>query len=356
MFIKNIIIKNFRNINYCNLDIHKKLNIIIGDNAQGKTNILESIYYSNFYKSFRTKNNKNLIKIDNDKFNIEVDLVKKNVNNNLKLSLDNKNNRKILLNNKSPETIGLYNIVNTIIYYPSEINLLMIYPSYRRNLIDRSIFFIENEYINTIKKYNKILKQRNSFLKIYSNEYDPWVDQILDISEKIIKKRIEYVDRINNKFFELYDHDKLNEKYFIKYKNYKKDSIKSEIISSYKNVKDKEKKYGYTLFGPHIDDYNFYINNKNIKNYSSEGQKKYFLLNFKYSQLLDYVDIYEDYPIILYDDYGSELDVDRQNMYFEKIYEKSGQLFITSTKSLNNIHSDCKLMNVQDGVISDFLF
>jgi DNA replication and repair protein RecF len=356
MYIKNIIIKNFRNINYCNIDFHKKLNVIIGDNAQGKTNIIESIYYSNFYKSFRTKNNKNLIKIEQNNFNIEINLKHKNVSNNLKLSLDNKNNRRILLNNKKPETIGLYNIVNTIVYYPSEVNLLMIYPSYRRNLIDRSIFFIENEYINTIKKYNKILKQRNSYLKKHIDDFDPWVDQIFDISEEIITKRIDYIDRINNKFNELYDGDNLKEKYFIKYKNYKKDSIQTELRNSYINVKDKEKKYGYTLFGPHIDDYSFFINNNNIKNYSSEGQKKYLLLNFKYAQLLDYVDIYDDYPIILYDDYSSELDVDRQKLYFEKIYEKSGQLFITSTKSLNNMHSDCKLMNVQDGVISDFLF
>lgn len=356
MYIENIIIKNFRNINYCKFNAHKKLNLIIGNNAQGKTNILESIYYLNFYKSFRTKNNKNLINLEHKSFHLESNIRNKNINNNLKIGFDNQNNKSIYLNNKKPDSISLYNIINTIIYYPSEINLLIIYPSYRRNLIDRSIFFIENEYINIIKKYNKILKQRNSYLKKYSESYDPWIEQIIDISEKIIKKRIEYISRINNIFSSLYDSNSFKEKYFIKYREYKYENIKQNLMDLYLSVKDKEKKYGHTLFGPHIDDYNFYINDKNIKNYSSEGQKKYLLLNFKYAQLLDYVDIYNDYPIILYDDYSSELDNDRQNSYFEKIYEKSGQIFITSTKSLNSIRSDYKLANVQDGVISDFLF
>lgn len=355
MIIKNIKIKNFRNIEFGYITFNEKLNIIVGNNAQGKTNILESIYYSNFYKSFRTNENKNLIKIDENNFNIELNLYSKKISNNLKISLDVKNNRKILLNNKKPDSIDLYKTVNAIIYYPSEINLLLLYPSYRRNLIDRSIFFTENSYINIIKKYNKILKQRNIYLKNYSEEYDPWLDQLLCISTEIIKKRIEYIERINSKFSDICSNSYLEEKYNIKYKSYNKDNISEHLETNYKNVKYKEKKYGYTLFGPHIEDYVFFINGKNIKNFSSEGQRKYFLLHFKYAQLLDYVDIYDDYPIILFDDYGSELDNDRTKFYFEKLYKKSGQIFITSTKNMSHLYSDCNILSINDGVISDLL-
>jgi DNA replication and repair protein RecF len=353
MIIKNIKIHNFRNIELCNIEFNEKINIIIGDNAQGKTNILESIYYSTFYKSFRTSENKNLINIKADKFDIELDLLKNKIRNNLKVSLDKSSNKNIFLNNKKPDSIALYNTLNSIIYYPAEINLLLLYPSYRRNLIDRSIFFIENSYINIIKKYNKIIKQRNIFLKNYVNEYDPWLDQLIYISAEIIKKRIDYLEIINNKLYELYKNSQLEEKYNIKYKKYNKVNILEELNSHFKNVKDKEKKYGHTLFGPHVEDYIFYVNDRDIRKFSSEGQKKYFLLHFKYAQLLDYIDKFDDYPVILYDDFGSELDSKRTKNYFDKLYEKSGQIFITSTKNISDLYSDCKVMSINNGNISD---
>lgn len=352
MYIKKLKINNFRNIKNCNFKTDNKLNIIVGRNAQGKTNILESIYYANFYKSFRTKNNKDLINIDSDHFFLDVDIRNGSFDNNIKIGFDRLNNRKILFNNNKPLSSEIYNIINTIIYYPSEINSLLVNPSFRRNLIDRSIFFIEIDYIEIIKKYNKVLKQRNSFLKNFEGEYDPWVDQLIDLSKVIVSKRINYVNRINLKFEELYSKKDIDEKYSIKYKNYN-DNIIDYLHSQYKSLKEKEYRYGYTLFGPHVDDFNFFINGKNIKKYSSEGQKKYLLLSFKYAQLLDYFDRYKYYPIMLYDDYFSELDSDRQKLYFEKIFENSGQIFMTSTKMMDNVPFSHKLVTIEDGLISD---
>lgn len=354
MHIKKIIIKNFRNIDNCNFEPDKKLNFILGKNAQGKTNILESIYYSNFYKSFRTKDNRNLIKNDSSFFSLNFDIENKYTKNNLKLSFDKKNNKKILLNNKSPDSVCLYSVINTIIYYPSEINSLLIYPSSRRNLIDRSIFFIEPNYINVVKKYNKILRQRNSYLKSSGGDYDPWVDQLIDLSEVIISKRVNYINNINVKLNKLYFEKELGEEYFINYRKYNISDIRNFLYETYSSVKDKEKKYKYTLFGPHVEDFYFFINGQDIRKYSSEGQKKFFLLYFKYAQLLNYHDVYDDYPVILYDDYSSELDKDRQKIYFNKIFENSGQIFITATKSVDNIPFSHKLARIEDGVISDF--
>lgn len=351
MYIKNIKVNNFRNIENCNIDFDEKINFILGDNGQGKSNFLESIYYSNFYKSFRTKNNKDLINFKNEGFFLNINIINNKINNNLKIYFDKKNNKKILLNNKIPKFSNIYKIINSIIYYPAEINLLNLYPFYRRNLIDRSIFFIENEYINFIKKYNKILKQRNIFLKNKSNKFDPWKDQLIEESINIINKRKNYIKKINKKLDIFYNNNEIDEYYSIYYKYLNENNIKDKIYNDFKKYEEREKYLGYTLFGPHIDDFNFFINKKDIRKYSSEGQKKNFLLNYKYVQMLDYYEEFSLYPILLFDDLGSELDSNRRKIYLNKIIENSGQIFITSTHYPIDIPKYSKLYKIEDGVI-----
>lgn len=351
MYIDEIKIKNFRNIENCNLKVNSKINIIYGNNAQGKTNFLESIYFSNFYKSFRSKNNKDLIKKDKSNLNIDIDIKNKITKNNLKISFDKQNKKNIKINNNKPEFKNLYNIINIIFYYPAEINYLNLYPIYRRNLIDRSIFHIDNNYIYDIRKYNKILKNRNIFLKNKKVSYDPWIDQLINCSINIIKKRIDYINRINKKFNILFLNKIIEEKYFIKYKLYEIDSIKNDLYNRFKDVEYKEKLNGYTLFGPHTDNFNFFINDNNIKNYSSEGQKKFFLLSYKYSQSLDYIDYHKENPIMLFDDYSTELDNYRKNSYFNTLLNSKSQIFITTTRIPDNIPIDTTIFEVKNGCI-----
>ncbi|MCF6266390.1 MAG: DNA replication and repair protein RecF [Desulfuromusa sp.] len=355
MYIKNIKINNFRNIENCNINPSKNLNFIYGKNAQGKTNFIESIFYSSLFKSFRTNKNINLINNKKEKFIININIINNKVDNTLKVSLDSKKNKEIIINNKKPENNFFYRFLNCIVYFPDEISYLKNYPLYRRNLIDRSIFYVDNEYINIFKKYLKCLKQRNIFLKIDDGKIDVWKDQLIEYAYLIISKRIKYIEKINNYFNILFKENEINEKYSIKYNNYDK-KIKDSLFKKFEINKLKEKKYGYTLVGPHIDDFVFLINNNNINKYSSEGQKRSLLLSYKQAQLQDYKDNYDYYPILLFDDMGSELDSSRKTNIFNKILDNSGQVFITTMDIPDIDKSRAKIFEVNNGVISEFIF
>lgn len=340
---------NFRNLVNVSINNFDKVNILKGDNAQGKSNFLELIYFLNYYKSFRTNNINDLIKLKSNYFNINCDILNLNVKNNLNIYYKDK--KIVKLNKKSVNFKNIYNNIKTILYYPYEINYLLVNSSSRRNLIDRSIFLLKSEYIYKIKKYNKILKNRNIFLKKNKNEFDPWIEQLIFISKDIIEERHNFIKRINNKFYNLYFSKNFEENYKINYKYEENENIECYLRDRYLKVKDKEFICGYTLIGPHLDNISFYINDKNIKNHSSEGQKKYFILNYKYAQLIDYYEINKSYPILLFDDLTSELDSKRRNIYIEKIIESSGQIFITSTGTDITLPIPFKLMNVSNGIV-----
>ena len=356
MHIKKIKISNFRNIDNCNINPSKKINFIYGENAQGKTNLLETIYFSSLFKSFRTNKNINLIKNETNNLFINLIIINNKVSNNLEITLDNKNIKKIFINNKKPENNNLYKNLNTIIYFPDEISYLKAYPSYRRNLIDRSIFYIDNNYINVFKKYIKCLKQRNIFLKTTDIEHDIWKEQLIEYGCSIIKERINYIERINGYFDTISYKNKINENYSIDYRKYNKNKIKDDLVKSFKVSEKKEKKYGYTLVGPHIEDFVFLVNDSDINKYSSEGQKRSLLLSYKQAQLMDYKDNFGYYPILLFDDIGSELDSFRKKNIFEKILENSGQVFITTMDFPQiNTHEN-KVFEVNKGKFSEFIF
>ena len=356
MYIENIKIKNFRNIENCNIEPNKKINFIFGKNAQGKTNLIETIYYSSLFKSFRTNKNLNLINKEKDFFFIDIDIVNNKVNNKLKISLDKKNNKNIYVNEKKPADKNFYKVLNSIIYFPDEISYLKNYPAYRRNLIDRSIFYINNNYINIYIKYKKCLKQRNVFLKCNDNSNDIWKEQLVEYAELIITERINYIERINIYFNIINKSNNNKENYSIKYKGYdNKEKIKDNLFKKFKINENKERRYGFTLTGPHIDDFIFSINDNNINMYSSEGQKRSLLLNYKQAQLLDYNDNYGYYPILLFDDMGSELDSYRKTNIFNRILNNSGQVFIT-TMDIPEINKDkTTIFEVVDGHFSEFI-
>lgn len=354
MHIDKIKINNFRNIENTTINPNYKLNFIYGKNAQGKTNLIESIYFSSLYKSFRTNKNINLIYKNKNQLNIDLDVINNDVKNNIKIIFNNKNNKNIIINNKKPDDIIFYKVLNSIIYFPDEIIYLKTYPLYRRNLIDRSIFFINNEYIYLFKKYLKCLKQRNIFLKLKSNQNDIWRDKLIEYAYLIINERINYINKIND-ILNSYYNPKINEVYSIKYSNYEDKKIKDYLSIKFKNNERKEKECGYTLVGPHIDDFIFSLNNNDINKYSSEGQKRSFLLCYKQAQLKLYKDIYGYYPVLLFDDMGSELDISRKTSFFSKILENSGQIFITTMDIPNIKDKDIKIFKVDNGNFSEFI-
>lgn len=345
MYIKNIKITNFRNIKECNINPSEKINFICGNNAQGKTNLIESIYFSSLFKSFRTNIKTDLIKNGENNLFINIKIENNNyINNELKVAFDKNKNKKIYINNK--ENKLSHEILNTVIYYPDEIIHLKSNPSYRRNLIDRSIFFINNDYLDIFRKYLRYLKQRNFYLKNPTG-FDIWRDKLIEYGSIIIKRRIKYIENININMEKIESNSLINEKYRIEYKKYENDKIENSLENDFIKNKEKELKYGYTLSGPHIDDFHFKVNDKNINRYSSEGQKRSLLLNYKQAQIIDYKYNKGFFPILLFDDIGNELDSSRKNNIFNKIIENSGQIFITTTDIPDKKNN--KIFKVEDG-------
>lgn len=354
MFIENIKLNNFRNIDKVNIDFSKKLNFIIGNNGQGKTNFVEAIYVSSFLKSFRTHKINNIIKIDKNYFNIKLNVLKNSVSNELSFYVS-KNEKRILLNNKIPDRNNFYKFLNVVIFHPEEINYISSYPVFRRNLIDRSIFYTNYNYIDTYRKYFNCLKQRNSFLKKNINVYDSWLDQLIKYGSYIISERLNYIERINNIFNKSIYKNISKENYLISYsKKYSNiDHIQDYLREDFIRNQDRERLLGYTLVGPHKDDIRFYLNGKSADIFASQGQKRSLIILFKTAQILDYKTVQGHYPVLILDDMASELDRNRKNSLLDNLLENSGQVFITSTDfEKNNIFEQTKIFTVNDGVIS----
>lgn len=352
MRIENIRIKNFRNLKQVELRPGAKFNFIIGDNAQGKTNFIESIYTTALLKSFRSNNISELIQKGHVRASIEIDL-KHKVNNNIKFLIE-KNGKKIFLNNKSTIKKNYFEIFNIIIFHPEEVNYISSYPLFRRNLIDRSIFYTNYKYIDIYKKYIKSVKQRNNILKKDSVQISVWEQQIIKYGSLIIKNRIDYIERLNN-FLDRDDFKTTkSETYQLKYSRESKSiqKIEEDLEEEFSRKRDREKLLGYTLVGPHKDDIHFLLGRQPAAVYASQGQKRSLVISFKTAQMLDYQSIHGYQPILILDDMTSELDQNRKNALMDNLLENSGQVFVTSTDFAQNSNPDqSRVFQVNSGDI-----
>jgi DNA replication and repair protein RecF len=350
MYIKNLKVQNFRNIKSTDLFFNKKINFILGDNAQGKTNLIEAIYFSSFYKSFRSQKTYDLINKDETLFKIYLKIINNNVEDNLFISTSNKN-KEVKLNGKIPEN---YNFLNVVIFHPDEVNYISSYPVFRRNLIDRSIFYTDFSYLNLYRKYNKSLKQRNLLLKNKTDFYDSWEDQLVDYGSKIIKKRIDYINKINSFFSSSNFRSKNSENYRIQYsRNDRENQIEEILKEEFIRKQERERQLGYTLVGPHKDDIHFFLNDRPAETFASQGQKRSLIISYKTAQILDYKSVHGHYPVLILDDMTSELDANRNNILLANLLENSGQVFITSTDFKQTDYlSKSTVFTVNNGVFS----
>ncbi len=354
MQIKRMVLKNFRNIGSAELQPGSQINFLLGDNAQGKTNLVEAIYATAMLKSFRTRNSAEFIQDGEEQAVIGIELLNDQVSNRLNLVFT-KNAKQLTINGKKPATNNYYQYINVIIFHPDEVNYISSYPAFRRNLLDRSIFYTDFNYIETYRNYTKCLKQRNAFLKSGSSGVDCWQEQLLGYGATIIQQRLKYIDRINE-ILKTGAFDKnCSETYALSYSRQLSDrsAIDGFLSAEFMKKKSREQLLGYTLVGPHRDDILFTINGKSASSYASQGQKRSLVISYKTAQILDYQQVHGDYPILILDDMTSELDSSRKNLLLENLLENSGQVFITSTdfKSINN-SEQLKRFRVQQGEIS----
>lgn len=345
MVLEKIKIINFRNINSIVYYPGQNINYIIGNNGQGKTNFLEAIYFLSYGKSFRTNKINNLFNKDKF-FHLNTDIK----NNNVHFSIDIKVNdieKKIKINNKVKKIKDVSEKLNIILYFPSEINILLKSPSLRRNLLDKSIFLHDVNYLDLHLDYIKCLKNRNFCLKENKDDYI-WREKLIDLSYKIVKKRVFYIDKINeilNQNVDFLD----NETYKINYKNTDLDNYSKNMKRDFDKYIKQERKVGYTLLGQHTDNVTFQINNINIENFGSEGQKKTFLLLYKYSQLINFFKHKKFKPILLIDDISSEIDKSREKLLINKLLLNCDQSFITSLNTPPFIKKKVNFFYINNG-------
>ena len=336
MHIKKVRLKNFRNYEDELVELKPGINVFYGDNAQGKTNIIESIYITSMGKSFRTKREKELIKIGQEKAMIEVSYEKIDREGTIRIEIEDRKN--IYSNGiKLKKLSEILGNVYIVMFSPDDINILKNGPAARRRFLDIMISQLRPAYVYHLNLYLKTLEQRNYYLrqiKFENKDEDMlsiWDEKLIFHAEKVFQYRKEIIKKKKNVINE--KHSKItNEKEIIKIQYLsdceKKEEYKKQLIHSRKIDIQK----GYTSKGMHRDDFKIFINERPDQIYGSQGQHRTVVLSLKLSELEIICEEIGEYPILLLDDFMSELDKKRRNNFLENI--KGAQVFITCTDKL----------------------
>ena len=353
MYINKIKLQNFRNYNEQEINLNKSINVFYGDNAQGKTNILEAIFLCTFGKSFRTNKEKELIKLGKDNANVIIEYEKKDRDGKISISISDK--KQILVNGiKIKKLSELLGNINIVIFTPDDINILKGGPALRRRFLDMMIGQLKPNYVYTLNMYIKTLEQRNNYLRQIKEENKPenlldiWDEKLIEYADIIYKYRKEFIDKIKKKINII--HKKITdekEEINIQYtSNCESKEVYSELLKQRRKL-DIIK--GFTTKGIHRDDFEIYINNKELSIYGSQGQNRTAILSLKLSELQVIYDEIEEEPILLLDDFMSELDSKRRNHFLEKINDT--QVIITCTDKIDIEKNKILIYNVNDGKV-----
>ena len=351
MWIKELRINNFRNYKNEEIKFEKNINIFYGENAQGKTNIIEAIFLCSMGRSFRTNKDKEMILLNESQANIEIEFEKSDRSGKIKIELAGKKNVSIngIKIKKLSELLGNVNIV---IFTPDDINILKGGPQNRRRFLDIMISQLKPNYMHNLNLYLKTLEQRNNYLSQIKelnkpeNMLEIWDEKLAEYAEIICRYRIEFIEKLNNKIKKIHSEvtenkEKLEIKYITECEN------KENYLSLLKQRRKLDIIKGFTTKGIHRDDFKCFINDKEIEIYGSQGQHRTAILSLKLAELYVIYDEIGEYPILLLDDFMSELDEKRRKSFLS--YIKDTQVIITCTDKmeLDNI----KLFNVINGEI-----
>ena len=363
MIIKNIKLKNFRN--YENLDfvLNNRLNIIIGNNAQGKTNILESIYFLSLTKSFFAVNDKVVIKKNCLYARIDGIITSNNGCNNLSILVNNYGKYLKIGNKEIKKSSDYLGYLKVILFSPDNIRLLKEGPSIRRRFLNIEISQLSKRYILILNQFNDLLKQRNEYLKNIRNslvdkDYMLILNQkFAELAYQIYNFRNDFIVEINKRIKDIYKSiiniDNIEIKYITDIKLNDKETMINEIIDRLDRNYDKEILYGSTLIGPQRDDFCILLNGNDISSYGSQGQMRIAILSVKLSEIDIIFNKFGEYPVILLDDIFSELDVDKRNKLIK--YLNCDKQVIITTTDIENINEElvnnAKLFKIDNGKV-----
>ena len=324
MIIKSIELTNFRNYESLNLEFDKGTNILYGDNAQGKTNVLEAIYLSSITKSHKGSKDQDIIKFGENESHIRTYLEKDGDTYKVDMHLRKSGSKVIAVNGqKLKKAAGLLGLLNVVFFSPEDLSIIKNGPSERRRFIDMELCQLDSFYLYNLNNYNKIVNQRNKLLKdIYTNyslkeTLDIWDSQLISYGSKIIERRVAFINQLNEIIYDI--HKKLSgekEEILIKYEP---NVLIEEFESKLKQNQEKDIKLKMTTVGPHRDDICIDVNGIDIRKFGSQGQQRTAALSLKLSEIELVKKITKDTPVLLLDDVLSELDSNRHKYLLDSI-------------------------------------
>lgn len=334
MKIKELALNCYRNYENQTIEFSDGINILYGDNAQGKTNILEAIYMLATTKSHRGSKDKEIIMFDRDDAHIRADINKNEIGHRIDIHL-RKNKSKGVAIDRIPikKSAELFGLINIIIFSPEDLSIIKESPSERRRFIDMELCQLNKIYYSDLSTYNKILMQRNNLLKqIYYDKskidmLSVWDLQLSDYGTRIIRERIKFIDMIGEIIKEI--HSKLTSGKETIQVVYDKNINEDDFLEELSTKRDNDLRLQSTQIGPHRDDIIFMVNDRDVKKYGSQGQQRTVALSLKLAEIELVKQLINDNPILLLDDVMSELDSTRRNELLSSIDDT--QTIITCT-------------------------
>ena len=373
MILSSIYLKNFRSHKNTSINFSDKINYIVGGNGQGKTSILESIYFLCTTKGYNSKTDSEVTRFNEKEFEIKGSF-RDLTENNVRVYFSLEENRKYYFQNdkqiyRYADVIGKFPVV---ILIPADHSITQGPPGDRRKFVDSVISQSSETYLKLLLDYNRTLRQRSSLLtrirenkKIsanWNNELDAWTLKLVEVGSEIIEHRMKFVDEFNSyvelSYLKIMKTDELPNVHYLYLENEKDKSLDLSIKEIFINVlnikKDEELRRAANLVGPHRDEFLFEINNKELRTYGSQGQHKTFQIALKFAQFFYLKDKTGRTPVFLLDDVFGELDA-RRSLKTSEFLRETGQAFITLTDfsdmSFLNITENDKLIRLNQGVV-----
>lgn len=362
MYVKYLNLINFRNYNKLKIELCSGTNIFEGDNAQGKTNILEALYYSSIGKSHRTNKDKELILLGENECYLSTYVVKQGLDKRIEIKLLKDGKKAFNVNsvkiNKMQDLIG---VLNAVMFSPEDLNIVKDSPAYRRKFLDIELCKINKRYYYSLSTYKKVLSERNNVLKkFYGNDkmLDIYDISLAEYGGYIISERFKYVEQLNLFGKDIHSNitqgtEEIQFEYLTQLKN--KDNIKEKLYDLLvtNRIKDIEKKI--TSIGPHRDDFSIEVNKLDVKTFGSQGQQRTSVLTIKFASLNIIKSLTGEYPLLLLDDVLSELDTKRQQYILNSIKEIQTLITCTGIADIekNLISNNVKVFRVNKGVVEE---
>jgi len=346
LYLENIKVKQFRNYTELDVALSKGINVFIGENAQGKTNLLEAVYVLGMAKSHRTSHDKELIQWGRNYAKIEGKVNKKSGTIPLELTISKKG-KKAKANHIERKKLSQYvGLCNVVMFTPDDLQLVKGSPSLRRRFIDMEIGQIQPVYLHRLSQYQKVLEQRNALLKTADGSdrsvqsmLDILTAQMIELAADLVHRRLRFIRLLRDWAADIHQsitdgRERLSMDYRSSVGDVSEDMELSRIKEVYEkafaDVRKKEMERGLTLIGPHRDDLDLAVNDKNVQTYGSQGQQRTTALSLKLAEIELIADEVGEYPLLLLDDVLSELDDVRQTHLLSTFKERV-QTIVTTT-------------------------